>query len=294
MTDKALQIVDTTTGEIFESDAIVPYTGASMLKLAEGEQEKLLATFEESDIKIRPDGLIYLPQVFFRERLNQVFGVGQWALKPVHTGAKDNFYFYNGQLYVRGYFVAEATGEQTYWENNAQQSYASAYEAAKSDCIVRCCKDMGIAAECWKPQYQEKWIAENGCKMWCRDTKKNKNVVIWKHKDAPPLGYPYEEISVMKDSPNQPKKKPSTQPPKAEPQDDPRNEPPQIGDDDDEIDWSSPKLRLIKDAIKAFTSLATLNEWSKSNTINFQTVSPAWQEEIRKAFDKQRESLKEK
>ena len=185
------------TGEVInESDAITPYVGASELRLADGEQEKLLAPFADEDVRMRDfDKLIYLPQVFFRERLNQVFGVGQWILKPVHASISPDkkSVFYHGQLYIRGCFVAEAIGEQKYTEGNAKTSYATAYEGAKSDCITRCCKDLGVAAELWKPQYSEYWKAKYGNNNApAPQTEKTKPVVKGntRRTDIPPVDGP--------------------------------------------------------------------------------------------------------
>jgi hypothetical protein len=156
--EPAQELVDTSTGELYT--AITPYAGASELVITPEEQDKMLAPFADEDVQMRDfDGLAFLPQVFFRERLNQTFGVGQWILKPINASvAPDNKnVFYHGQLYVRGHFVAEAIGEMKYSANNAKQSYASCYEGAKSDCITRCCKDLGIAANLWKPQWVAGW-----------------------------------------------------------------------------------------------------------------------------------------
>jgi hypothetical protein len=42
------------------------------------------------DVEIKPDGTIYLPEIKYRRRLNQAFGPGAWALKPVSNVSIDN------------------------------------------------------------------------------------------------------------------------------------------------------------------------------------------------------------
>jgi hypothetical protein len=37
----------------------------------------------EEDVEIKPDGTIYLPEIKYRRRLNQAFGPGAWAMKPI-------------------------------------------------------------------------------------------------------------------------------------------------------------------------------------------------------------------
>lgn len=154
---------------------IAIYTGASMLRVTEEEQNKLLADFDTSLIEIRPDGLIYLPQAFWRQRLNTTFGIGQWVL-VVKNSSKDperSKLYLQGILMIRGCYVAEAVGEAEYHEDNKNQSWASVWEAAKSDCITRCCKDLGIASQLWQPQFAQEWVSANAVKVFVEVDKWN-------------------------------------------------------------------------------------------------------------------------
>jgi len=168
------------------------YTGASMLKITDEEQTKLLASFETKEIEIRPDGLIYLPQTFWRKRLNESFGIGQWCL-IIKSNTKDpdrSKLYLQGVLMVRGSYVAESVGEAEYHETNEQQSWASVWESAKSDCITRCCKDLGIASELWQPEFIRKWIAENAIDVWCEMKFKDGTIKpkkLWRKKDSKPF-----------------------------------------------------------------------------------------------------------
>ena len=42
----------------------------------------LLAPIEADDIEVKPDGIIYLPEIKYRRILNQAFGPGGWGLAP--------------------------------------------------------------------------------------------------------------------------------------------------------------------------------------------------------------------
>lgn len=42
----------------------------------------LLAPIDPNDIEIKPDGIIYLPEIKYRRILNQAFGPGAWGLAP--------------------------------------------------------------------------------------------------------------------------------------------------------------------------------------------------------------------
>jgi hypothetical protein len=165
------------------------YNGASMLKIDDTEQTKLLASFETKEIEIRPDGLIYLPQTFWRKRLNESFGIGQWCL-IVKSSTKDpnkSKLYLQGILMARGCYVAESVGESEYHEENALQSWASVWESAKSDCITRCCKDLGIASELWQPEFIKAWITDNALKVWINTAKKGdpeKLKAVWRKKTS--------------------------------------------------------------------------------------------------------------
>jgi hypothetical protein len=42
----------------------------------------LLAPIEPSDVEIKPDGIVYLPEIKYRRILNRAFGPGAWGLAP--------------------------------------------------------------------------------------------------------------------------------------------------------------------------------------------------------------------
>ena len=74
------------------NSSIEIYKGASTLIVTAEEQAKILSSFPEHLIEIRPDGMIYLPQTFWRQRLNESFGIGQWCLvvKGSHKDPDEN------------------------------------------------------------------------------------------------------------------------------------------------------------------------------------------------------------
>ena len=190
--DKAANAV-----KVQDNNALVEYTNASMLKITGDEQALLQAAVNSNEVEIRPDGLIYLPQVFVRNKLNQVFGIGQWALLQ-HSTTKDpeiNKLYFDGSLYIRGCFAARAVGEAEYHADNVMQSWASVYESAKSDCLVRCCKDLGIAKELWMPAFGRDWQKQFAVKVWrekVSNRKGGQGVFQWRRKDVDPF---YDEAS---------------------------------------------------------------------------------------------------
>lgn len=208
MPDDNKQIIHV-EGEIVDdtpqtSQALVPVTQTVQAEIVYGvapisaeESEAISAKIDPKMVEIRPDGLLYLPGNLYRSILNNVFGVGQWALKHLDSGKMsrtyDEVFWYQGELWVRGAFISEAIGEQAWKPNNANASWITAREGAKTDCLVRCCKDLGIANELWNPQYTTNWKRDNAkmVKMVNRDGNEK---WFWFRKDQKPYMAGYKEV----------------------------------------------------------------------------------------------------
>lgn len=175
---------------------INPYVGIASEPFTPEQTAILLEKLKEEDIEVRPDGLVYLPEIRYRRVLNRTFGPGAWALMPRSIDIGDNMLFYRGALFIHGRFVSEAIGEQQYFPNNDRMSYATAAEAAKSNCLVRCCKDIGIANELWDPTYTRNWLKKNAVEVWCvnrQDPHKRKK--FWRKVTSPAIDmWPWQEM----------------------------------------------------------------------------------------------------
>jgi hypothetical protein len=44
--------------------------------------EILLAPVKADDVEVKPDGILYLPEIKYRRILNRAFGPGGWGLAP--------------------------------------------------------------------------------------------------------------------------------------------------------------------------------------------------------------------
>jgi hypothetical protein len=111
-------------------------------------------------VEIKPDGIVYVPGVFYRRQLTRAFGAGGWAIVPrAPARVMGDLVVYPGALYCLGRFVAEAAGECTY-RQNSNMSYASCVEGAKTDALSRCCKDLGMATELWDAAWRDRWKDE--------------------------------------------------------------------------------------------------------------------------------------
>jgi hypothetical protein len=160
------------------------YAGVATVALLPDKATALVAAFPDEAYDILPTGEVYVSQVHYRRRLNEVFGPGSWALVPRSP------FNMNGNTITREYalvgpggrFISEAIGEAEYQPTNDRMTYASACEAAKSNALTRCCKDLGIASECWDKRFAEKFKGEK-CASFFRRNAKGKPQ--WRRLDAP-------------------------------------------------------------------------------------------------------------
>jgi hypothetical protein len=185
---------------LIEKQEIVMFSGMSQNNFTEHQKQVLLAPINSDDIRIRPDGFPYYPQTFYRRILNDLFGPGNWCIKPETLGSENpvcvmgSTVCFSGSLYINGKFISFSIGEGKYIENNSNSSFATAFESAKSDCITRCCKDLGIAGELWNPNFTEQWIKENAVQVWCVNKKDNTKKQFWRKNTSAPIDtYPWKE-----------------------------------------------------------------------------------------------------
>ncbi|KAI1141318.1 Mgm101p-domain-containing protein [Hypoxylon sp. FL0543] len=150
----------------------------------------LQARLDPDDIEVKPDGIIYLPEIKYRRILNAAFGPGAWGLAPrgqlmVHEKLVTREY----ALVVHGRFVAQARGEQQYF---SEEGVSTAAEGAKSNALMRCCKDLGIASELWDPRFIRKFMKEHAMQVWVEHVTTKKKKQIWLRKDDE-VRYPFKK-----------------------------------------------------------------------------------------------------
>lgn len=58
------------------------FYGLSAQPFAKEAADILLAPIDANDIEIKPDGILYLPEIKYRRILNRAFGPGGWGLAP--------------------------------------------------------------------------------------------------------------------------------------------------------------------------------------------------------------------
>lgn len=86
--------------------------------------------------------------------------------------------------------VSIARGEQTYFDPDG---IPTATEGCKSNALMRCCKDLGIASELWDPRFIRKFMGERAKEMVVEHMVTKKRKKHWMRKDDQ-LRYPLKEV----------------------------------------------------------------------------------------------------
>ncbi len=146
---------------------LIPLAGT--IELDQVQKDFLFNPVNEEDVCIRPDGLVYLPWPYYVERLNKAFGIS-WAIIPKDMPKlQGNHMYWPFYLMIKGKLAGFAIGEQEYQPSNAMMSYSDASEGAKSNALMRLCKNLGISLELWKPSFIRVWkekYAESFPAVW--------------------------------------------------------------------------------------------------------------------------------
>ncbi|ORY61433.1 mitochondrial genome maintenance MGM101-domain-containing protein [Pseudomassariella vexata] len=151
----------------------------------------LQAPLSPDDIEIKPDGIIYLPEIKYRRVLNAAFGPGGWGLAPrADLVVEDRQVTREYALIVHGRFVGQARGEQQYFNTDG---ISTAAEGCKSNALMRCCKDLGIASELWDPRYIRRFMKEYAQQVWVEHVTTKKKKQIWLRKDDD-IRYPFKKV----------------------------------------------------------------------------------------------------
>ncbi|KAL9624385.1 MAG: hypothetical protein Q9160_001347 [Pyrenula sp. 1 TL-2023] len=150
----------------------------------------LLAPIPDSDVEIKPDGILYLPEIKYRRILNRAFGPGGWGLAPrgesiVTPKSVTREY----ALVAHGRLVSISRGEQDYF---TPDGIPTASEGCKSNAMMRCCKDLGVASELWDPRWIRSFKAKHAQDVWVEHVNTKKKSKIWVRK-GDGVAYPWRE-----------------------------------------------------------------------------------------------------
>jgi hypothetical protein len=193
------EIVDERTGEEIPKGANsimlasnqnthVEIAKVGTLELAPQAEEVLNEKLNPADVKIRPDGLVYLPWTHYANILNKAFGRLQWGMLPQgapHVKPQGDYgdvlVIWGFWLAVKGVPVGFAYGETTYKPSNGTMSYGDACEGAKSIALARNCKQLGVALELWDSDWISEWKKEHA-ETYPNPNQNAKQKFLWRKK----------------------------------------------------------------------------------------------------------------
>lgn len=150
----------------------------------------LTSPLQADDIEIKPDGLIYLPEIKYRRILNKAFGPGGWGLAPrSETIITPKMVTREYALICQGRLVAVARGEQDYFDPSG---IPTATEGCKSNAMMRCCKDLGVASELWDPRFIRTFKKKYAQQIFVEHVTTKKKKSIWIRTDDE-VTYPFKK-----------------------------------------------------------------------------------------------------
>ncbi|WWC71994.1 uncharacterized protein I206_105953 [Kwoniella pini CBS 10737] len=167
------------------------FSGLSEKPFSKEIADELLRELRPQDVEIKPDGLLYLPEIKYRRTLNAAFGPGGWGLAPRgETNIGPRIVSREWGLVCLGRLVSIARGEQEYFDPSG---IPTATEACKSNALMRCCKDLGIASELWDPSFIRDFKVKHCKEVFVEHATKKSKKKLWRKKDGPKFEYPWKE-----------------------------------------------------------------------------------------------------
>ncbi|EJD01365.1 mitochondrial genome maintenance MGM101 [Fomitiporia mediterranea MF3/22] len=179
------------SGDENKTDWSRSYSGLSVQPFSKEAAEVLQAPLNPIDIEIKPEGLIYLPEIKYRRILNKAFGPGGWGLAPrSETNVGPKVVSREYALVCLGRLVAVSRGEQEYFDPSG---IATATEACKSNALMRCCKDLGVASELWDPRFIREFKSKYCVEVFAENATTKRKYKLWRRRDQPKFEYPWKE-----------------------------------------------------------------------------------------------------
>lgn len=87
--------------------------------------------------------------------------------------------------------VSVARGEQDYF---SPDGIPTATEGCKSNAMMRCCKDLGVASDLWDPRWIRKFKSQHAKEAFVEHVVNKRKTKIWLRKDDE-IMYPWKAMS---------------------------------------------------------------------------------------------------
>lgn len=177
-----------TSAIAFTEEALQDYSLSSFKEASESpftpEIADILAEpIDEQLIEIKPDGSCYLPEVHYRRILTKAFGIGGWSLIPRGPHSiQGNVISREYALFAKGRFISQARGHASI--SGSFQNPAMCTESVRSNSLMRCCKDLGIASSLWDNSVTAQWKAKYAMRKSVTDYQ-GRTKYLWEKKRSP-------------------------------------------------------------------------------------------------------------
>ncbi|ODV92418.1 hypothetical protein CANCADRAFT_56084 [Tortispora caseinolytica NRRL Y-17796] len=176
-----------TNGQLI--DWSTSFHGLSTEPFAAETASVLQEPIDPEDVEIKPDGILYLPEIKYRRILNRAFGPGGWGLAPrSQTIVTETTVTREYALICHGRLVSVARGEQDYFN---PKGIPTAAEGCKSNALMRCCKDLGVASELWDPRFIRSFKSKYCAQEFVEHMATKRKAKLWRRKDST-WEYPYQ------------------------------------------------------------------------------------------------------
>jgi len=124
--------------------------------------------------------------------------------------AHGNYIIWPFWMVIQGKLVAYAIGEQEYQPTNRTMTWGDACEGAKSNALMRLCKNMGISLELWQPSFIRGWKSKYA-EMYETKNRQGQVVKLWRRKRGAGRSLKADEAPIPEPEDNNPTKEQKTQ-----------------------------------------------------------------------------------
>lgn len=158
-----VQVLAPVTVRRLDDDIDLGDLGLVELTFTAQEEAILSEPFLLDEIRIRPDGVVYVPHPAYTRKFNRAFGRTGWQLVPASKPRLgDGAVVVPYKLHIHGKPVAFAYGEQEFFgDKNKGQSFGDAIESTQASGLRRCAKRLGIGLELWDQEFGEAFKHEH-------------------------------------------------------------------------------------------------------------------------------------
>lgn len=157
--------------------------GLVEVKFTPEEELVLSEPVPQNEIRVKPNGQIYLSHPTYTRWFNRALGRGAWQCVPIgkptiqQSGGKTSVVI-PYVMHIHSKPIAFALGEHEYFEKSPEQTYGDALESTMANALRRVAKRLGVGLELWDREFIDDWMLANVIQVQTLeyDWKSQKNV----------------------------------------------------------------------------------------------------------------------